>query len=111
MVASPLPVRLLFSGICLIVAALSLPLILGRVRPNPVYGFRTPRTLSSPEIWYPANAYAGRALFIASVISGICYWLAPDRMLVRTGAVLALLLVPMTVAMIASLLYLRRLRD
>ena len=52
----------------LLIAALSLPLILGKVPPNLWYGFRTPRTLSDPSIWYPANSYAGRWLLISGVL-------------------------------------------
>ena len=38
-----------------IIAATALPLLFGWVPPNPYYGFRTPRTMSSPEAWYRAN--------------------------------------------------------
>ncbi|MXY67059.1 MAG: SdpI family protein [Acidobacteriia bacterium] len=38
-----------------IVAATALPLLFGWVPPNPYYGFRTPRSMSSPEAWYRAN--------------------------------------------------------
>jgi hypothetical protein len=48
--------------------ALSLPLILGRVPPNYVYGLRTYKTLAKPEIWYRANAFAGTAMLAA----GLC---------------------------------------
>jgi uncharacterized membrane protein len=46
----------------LLVAALSLPLVLGRIPPNRWYGFRTQRTLRDASVWYPANAYSGRWL-------------------------------------------------
>ena len=38
-----------------IIAATALPLLFGWVPPNPYYGFRTPRSMSSPEAWYRAN--------------------------------------------------------
>lgn len=38
-----------------IIAATALPLLFGWVPPNLYYGFRTPRTMSSPEAWYRAN--------------------------------------------------------
>ena len=47
---------------------LSVPLILGMVPPNPVYGVRTRRTLSSRSVWLRANRVAGWAVLMASVI-------------------------------------------
>jgi uncharacterized membrane protein len=46
----------------------SIPMILGKVPPNPIYGFRTRKTLSDPEIWYDVNAYAGKLTFIWGVV-------------------------------------------
>lgn len=48
-------------------AALSMPLIGRKVKPNPWYGFRTRRTLSDERIWYDANEYAGRMLLLAGI--------------------------------------------
>lgn len=56
----------LFEG--LLFMGLSLPLIQRRVKPNPWYGFRTPKTLSSERIWYLANEYSGRLLFVTGLI-------------------------------------------
>src|ERR1700681_2997010 len=44
------------------------PMVRRRVKPNPWYGFRTPKTLSSEEIWYAANEYSGKALTAAGAI-------------------------------------------
>ena len=44
----------------LVLAGLSVPLILGKIPPNGLYGFRLRGTLENPEIWYRVNAYAGR---------------------------------------------------
>jgi hypothetical protein len=46
----------------LLLAGISLPLIQKRIPPNPWYGFRVRKTLSSPEIWYPANVYMAKYL-------------------------------------------------
>jgi uncharacterized membrane protein len=51
-----------------VIVALSIPLILEKVGPNRLYGFRTRKTLSSPRIWYAANRVAGRDLLIAGVV-------------------------------------------
>jgi hypothetical protein len=43
-------------------AGLAIPMILGKLKPNGMYGFRTPKTLSSDDVWYKSNAYMGRLL-------------------------------------------------
>ena len=42
-----------------LIALICLPMALGWIGPNPVYGYRTARSLSSPELWFPANQLAG----------------------------------------------------
>lgn len=51
-----------FLGVGLLVAALAVPLALGKVPMNRWYGFRTPRTVTDPELWAPVNAMAGRTM-------------------------------------------------
>jgi hypothetical protein len=53
---------LLFIGI-------AIPLILGRVRPNFLYGVRTPKTMASPALSYRANRAAGYAMLLATAAS------------------------------------------
>jgi hypothetical protein len=48
---------------------ISLPLCLRLVPSNRFYGFRTRKTLSSPEIWYEANYKGGVGLIVASIIA------------------------------------------
>ena len=62
----------------LVIAGLSIPLILRRVPPNDVYGFRVPKTVDNPSIWYPANAFAGYCL-LASGIGVVATALALSR--------------------------------
>lgn len=73
---------LLFAGVGVLTVALAIPMILGKVPPNNLYGFRTTKTLSDPEIWYPANAYAGKWLLVWGVIMVVAaflpLWLLPD---------------------------------
>ena len=53
----------LFSGLSfglpVVLGLLSLPLALGVIGPNTIYGYRTAKSLSSPEAWYAANMTAG----------------------------------------------------
>lgn len=59
---------LLFALVGLVFVGLSLPLIQERIPPNRFYGFRTPRTLSDPKIWYRVNRISGSDLFIAGAL-------------------------------------------
>jgi len=51
----------------LILIALSVPLILRRVPPNPVYGLRVAATYKDRQVWYDANAASGRDMFVLGV--------------------------------------------
>ncbi len=102
---------LVVPGVILVV---SLPMILGKVGPNNIYGFRTRKTLSSREVWYPANRAAGWFTGAAAVLS-ICFNLElwrivpewpPDRIMAWT---IGGTLVPQAMAVLAAFLYLRRL--
>jgi hypothetical protein len=59
---------LLCAGVSLLMIGLSVPLIGGWVKPNPWYGLRIPLTLDNPDIWYPANRYAGWLLLIYGLV-------------------------------------------
>jgi hypothetical protein len=79
----------------LILCAVSLPLILGRIKPNRIYGFRIPTTLNDPQVWYPANAYAGRWLLVIGALFTLAATLArfipgitPDRYAILMAALI-----------------------
>ena len=59
-----------YLAVGLLLAVLSVPLIRGKVGPNPWYGFRVRRTLEDPAVWYPANAYAAKGLLCVGL--GTC---------------------------------------
>jgi uncharacterized membrane protein len=56
------------AAVDLLIALVSIPLIFRRIPRNAAYGVRTPATLSSDEIWYPANEYGGKALLLSSLL-------------------------------------------
>lgn len=101
-------------GVPLLILLLSIPMVMGKVPPNGVYGFRTPKTLSSPEIWYPANRASGWFMLAAMAVA-ICFnlalwWTYPDWPLERmvswmTGG----MMVPLAISLLASLIYIGRL--
>lgn len=58
----------IYAGTALLLILICVPIILERVPPNNWYGFRTPRTLSDSNVWYPANRIAGQYLSAAGVL-------------------------------------------
>ncbi len=67
-----------FTGLLLVV--LAIPLYLGKIGPNGLYGFRVRRTLEHPELWYPVNKYAARWLIasgLALVASAVGFSFVP----------------------------------
>jgi uncharacterized membrane protein len=52
----------------LILVGVSLPLIYQLVPRNRLYGFRTPYTMSSDQVWYRANKICGIALFVSGIL-------------------------------------------
>ena len=48
-----------------LIMLVAVPLIFRLVPRNWFYGFRTPRTLASDAVWYPANQVCGVALLAA----------------------------------------------
>ena len=62
-----------------LIILLAIPLILGMVPRNPLYGFRTPKTMSSDENWYPANRIAGIALALAGAAWAALGYVMPQE--------------------------------
>lgn len=93
-------------------SAISIPMIQRWVRPNPFYGFRTRKSLSSPAIWYEINAYSGKRLFIAGIFIALVGSLLPSvpQITVDLYATLVALVVVLTLAsaLIQSFLYLNQ---
>jgi uncharacterized membrane protein len=54
-----------FAGV--ILAGLSVPLILHKIPPNGLYGFRSRSTLDNPQLWYKVNTYAGKRLLVTGL--------------------------------------------
>jgi uncharacterized membrane protein len=90
---------------CAVVFVLCIPLVLKLIPPNRLYGFRTRKTLSSPEIWYPANVFSGYALMIAAAVTGLIISCVPQISELQAAAILVVLLICATTA---SFPYLKR---
>ena len=89
------------------IAIVSIPLILKLVPRNSFYGFRTAATLSSDEIWFPANRFAGWALLIAAGVSAGLLLCVPVSVRADAGIDAALFSLPLVIALLASFIYLR----
>jgi hypothetical protein len=64
----------------LLLILLALPLLIGSVPPNALYGFRVAATLNNPTLWYAVNTYAARRLILTGaclVLAAILLWFFP----------------------------------
>jgi uncharacterized membrane protein len=68
----------------IVIALVSMPLILKLVPPNGFYGFRTAVTMSSKDVWYPANAFIGWALLVAAGVAATVLWILPPNVKAMT---------------------------
>src|SRR6476659_9971082 len=106
-------VLLAFLATGLLLVALSIPLIRGRIRPNMWYGFRVKRTLEDPQVWYPANRYAAKWMLgvgLAHTIVAAALYAAPGLDLVRYALTCAaVLLTGLTMGIVQSFRHLRTL--
>jgi uncharacterized membrane protein len=97
---------ILLIGCDLLFAVLAIPLILRKVPPNVVYGFRTRTTLGDRVVWYETNAYFGRGLLVSSLISAVAmfvlYRLGGEADPLLMLKCVAALVVPPLIASIAA---------
>lgn len=56
------------AGSGLLISLVSVPLILGRIPPNDVYGIRTRAAFASEADWYRINRIGGRYLAISGLV-------------------------------------------
>ncbi len=53
----------------LILCIISLPMIMKKIKPNGLYGFRVKKTLENPDIWYAVNCYSGKWLLVTGSVT------------------------------------------
>jgi hypothetical protein len=66
-----MPPTLVFPALGLLLAALGWPMATRRVRPNRWYGLRVPATFADQQVWYDANAVAGRDMIVLGAVIGV----------------------------------------
>ena len=69
--------ELLFPAIGVLFALLGCPLAARKVGPNRWYGLRVPATFADRQVWYDANALAGRDMIALGVILAMVSLLLP----------------------------------
>lgn len=90
----------------------AVPLIAGIVPRNHFYGFRTPSTMASDAVWYPANRFAGITMALGAVI-----WFLAGLVMEQWAATLqqaqnwtlGVGMLSLGLGLLASFIYLRRL--
>lgn len=102
-----------FSG--LLLAGLSVPLILHKIPPNGLYGFRVPSTLENPQLWYKVNAYAGRRFVLVglgtAIGASILYFTTQPDVEKYALSCLGVFLALFLWGIITSILYLRSTKE
>jgi uncharacterized membrane protein len=63
-----------------VLVVMAIPMILGWIPPNRVYGFRTASTLVDASVWYAVNASSGRHLLLLGVLMVGLDFLLPDSL-------------------------------
>jgi SdpI/YfhL protein family len=97
-------------AVCILTAVTSVPLALRLVPPNALYGFKTRFTRSNPAVWYDANAFVGRGMIAASIVSAtILAWHPIPFQEAWMPA--AIVVVPIMLVTLAGFVYLRHLRE
>ena len=98
----------------LLLAGLSVPLILHKIPPNGLYGFRIPSTFENPKLWYKVNAYAGRRFLVVglgtAVGSIILYFTSPPNVDIYALSCLGMFLAFFLWGIITSYLYLKEIQ-
>lgn len=103
----------IYAGMGLLVILICMPMILEKVPPNNWYGFRTRRTVSDPDVWYPANRIAGQYLAVAGtviVLTTLLVFLFQKSLAPNTASIilLSVSLISILGASVMSLIALRR---
>lgn len=87
----------------LLVFAASIPLYLGKIRMNPVYGFRMRRAFESEEHWYAINRYGAVTLMwwaaFIMIVGVTCLFVEPQHVPVVAKSGFLSVLIPVVLTM------------
>jgi uncharacterized membrane protein len=98
-------------GIPVAAIVMSVPLILAKIPRNGLYGFRTPKTMSSDEMWYRTNKLGGKYLLAAGAVQvaglAMVAWAAPPAEVSAVSS-LAVILAPLLTSFLIWNLQIRK---
>ena len=97
--------------ICALVAIAAIPLTLRLVPRNPVYGLPTERTLANDETWFKVNAFAGKALLVASGVAALLIMVYNGTLLRSGWAQLFVVVLSLAIGVAAGFVYDQRLAN
>ena len=93
---------------------LSLPLMYGKVKPNPFYGFRVPATLEDPILWYPVNKFFAKRQLLVGIVEAMAsvglYFVKGINITGYAFSVLAVFVIAFSIAAIQSWKYMKSLQ-
>lgn len=69
--------ELLFPAIGVLLALLGWPLAARKIGPNRWYGLRVPATFADRQVWFEANALAGRDMIVLGIVLAAVAMLLP----------------------------------
>jgi uncharacterized membrane protein len=98
----------IYAAVGLLLCGVSIPLIQKKIKRNWFYGIRTPKTMKSDEVWYPANAYGGKWLFgagLAVTVAALGLALVPN---LTIDSYAIIMVVVMLAVMIVSMIQIFR---
>lgn len=90
----------------LVIVGVGVPLWLGRVPPNPMYGARFRKSFESTDLWYRLNRFGGRAFVAAGAVVaavGCVGALWPAGSAASVAWLVALTVVPLAAVLVSSL--------
>jgi uncharacterized membrane protein len=91
----------------------AVPLVVGLIPRNRIYGFRTQKTLADDRAWYPVNRFAGVVIILASLVYAFVaiawpYSKAASDNLKIWLIHLAGFVLPLLIAIVLTMLYARK---
>jgi len=105
---------LMYVAFGIISILIALPLLLGMVKPNPIYGFRVRATLQNEAVWYAVNRFFAQRLLMVgvahSIAAVILYRIPGIGVDAYSLSVLSVFVVAFSVAMVQSFKYLKSIR-
>ena len=58
-------------GFAIVITAICIPLVKCKIRMNPWYGVRIPKSFESEENWYKINAYGGKRMIVWALLPAV----------------------------------------